>query len=70
FEATKLDEEAYLILMSDEADQDVWKKFAALKAAAKLKHATARLEWLRLTRILNSTDPKCGRATLFDDSIH
>jgi hypothetical protein len=62
FEADKLDERAFLLLQKHRhVGPDVWAKFATTKRAAERKRAEARREWLRVTRILNSLDPKAGR---------
>ena len=60
FEADKLDERAYLLLKTDQADPTIWAEFSAVKQAAKRKRDEARREWLHATQILNSLDSKAG----------
>ena len=60
-EADRLDEQAYLLLVSDKVGSSSWEAFASAKRAAVRKRCEAHQEWFRITRILNSIDPNSGR---------
>ena len=68
FEADKLDEKALLLIRNLSDEPAVWTEYAATRRAAKIKRAEARREWLRITNILNSLDPKSGRPE--SDTVH
>lgn len=62
-EADKLDERAALLLRTIPAGPDVWAEFASVKRASQSIRAEARRSWLQATVILNSIDPKAGKAS-------
>ena len=62
-EADKLDERAALLLRTTTAGPDVWSEFASVKRASQSIRAEAQRSWLRATLILNSIDPKAGKAS-------
>lgn len=62
-EADKLDERAYLLLKKDQAGPEIWAEFASAKRAAESIRTEARRAWLQATLILNSIDPKAGKAS-------
>lgn len=61
-EADKLDERATVLLRTAKAGPDLWAEFASVRRAAQSVRAEARRSWLRATLILNSIDPKAGKA--------
>jgi hypothetical protein len=67
-EADKLEERAYQLLKKDQAGSEVWSEFASSKRAAKSVRAEARRAWLQATLVLNSIDPRAGRA--HSDRVH
>lgn len=56
FEADALNERAYSLLRRDTLSPQLWADFSATRKEADERYARARLEWLRIKRVLSSVE--------------